>query len=145
MSEGRGSRTAMFSFDPADVEADERARFKAANRKAFEAADYMPPETKSVPSPDPARGRPAVPKVPSFRRPRGRPAGERQYRISFKSTELHLAALYGIAGQGELVGVFERAVELLAIEIARSGRYDGRALDDEARAAVEALVRQVSS
>lgn len=154
MSETGGRRGAMFSFDPADVETDERERFKDTNRRAFESADYVPPETKSAKAPAPTRvpktkAEPAAapthaaPTVPSFRRQRGRPAGERRYRISFKSTEPHLAALYGIAGQGELVGVFERAVELLAREVAETGRYEGRPLDEEGKAAVAALLRQL--
>ena len=155
MSETGRARGAMFSFDPADVETDERERFKDTNRRAFESADYVPPETKSAKAPasasaptrEPrAKAEPAAaaaPAVPSFRRQRGRPAGERRYRISFKSTEPHLAALYGIAGQGELVGVFERAVELLAREVAETGRYEGRPLDEEGKAAVAALLRQL--
>lgn len=156
MSETGRARGAMFSFDPADVETDERERFKDTNRRAFESADYVPPETKSAKArastpasaaarkaePAPAAA-PAAPEVPSFRRQRGRPSGERRYRISFKSTEPHLAALYGIAGQGELVGVFERAVELLAREVAETGRYEGRPLDEEGKAAVAALVRRL--
>ncbi|WP_226583150.1 hypothetical protein [Acuticoccus sediminis] len=147
------SRTTTFSFDPADVEPDdlERERFKDKNRRAFERADYVPPELRTAPEPRAPRAspapspapKPAAPKVPSFRRQRGRPAGERQHRVSFKSTEPHLAALYAIAGQGELVGVFEHAVELLAREVADSERYAGRPVDREAMEAVHQLLRYV--
>lgn len=156
MNETKASHSALFSFDPADIDPeDESQRFKEKNREAFRKADYAPPETvtaekapaKKAPAKKAAKpqSKPELPKVPSFRRKRGRPAGDRRYRVSFKSTEQHLAVLYGIAGEGELVGVFERAVELLAREVAQSGRYGGRRLDSEAKKAVDALLREAGA
>ena len=133
MTEERVQRSALFSFDPAELDSeDERQRFKEKNREAFQRADYTPPDAESG-NKAPAKSietkasaktvtKTAPPAVPNFRRQRGRPAGDRRYRISFKSTEQHLATLYAIAGQGELVGAFERAVELLAREVAQTGR-----------------------
>lgn len=135
-----------FDFDPVDDEPEntdrpkvEREAFKARNSAAFESANYVPPgETK--PSESGAGHAPLKPLTPQkkpaadklkFRRRRGRPPGERKHSLSIKTTERHLAFLYGVAGEGELVGVVEAALEALAREVVDQGRYQNRTLGQD--------------
>lgn len=141
-----------FNFDPVEEPEDtkllhtERETFKATTAEAFGKADYVPPDekpaqkqrTKSQTSKK-SSNKPSVEKLP-FRRPRGRPPGQRQHSLSIKTTEDHLAFLYGVAGQGELVGVLESALEALAREVIESGLYQGRSLEQEILDRAKALV-----
>lgn len=136
-----------FDFDPVDDEPAhttnlnaEREAFKTKNSAAFESADYVPPdETKPLePGTKHAsrrKAREAAKKPPverlKFRRRRGRPPGERKHSLSIKTTERHLAFLYGVAGHGELVGVVEAALEALAREVVEKGTYQNQPLDHD--------------
>jgi hypothetical protein len=140
-----------FNFDPVEdpdnteSPQNEREAFKAKTAEAFGKADYVPPnekaaqkravKTRTAKKPS---TKPSVEKLP-FRRPRGRPPGQRQHSLSVKTTEDHLAFLYGVAGRGELVGVLEAALEALAREVIEAGAYQGRTLEKEVLDRAKAL------
>lgn len=137
-----------FNFDPVDEPEDaksihsERETFKAKTAEAFVKADYVPPDEKPAQkqrTKSQTAKKPSVEKLP-FRRPRGRPPGQRQHSLSIKTTENHLAFLYGIAGHGELVGVLEAALEALAREVNESGFYQGRSLEQPVLDRAKALI-----
>ncbi len=156
-----------FSFDPVDetpAKVETREDEIAKTREAFKKADYVPPEVKNedpkpvTASPTPAASSPkpakkkatakpakaASDEVPAFRRRRGRPSGDRKHRISMKTTEPHLAFMYGIADGRELVGAFEHALEALAREVQSSGSYDGRKVPADILKLAGALVSKDS-
>ncbi|MDJ0686795.1 MAG: hypothetical protein QNJ84_19095 [Alphaproteobacteria bacterium] len=137
-----------FSFDEMDEEEDRAQRRrrddeKARNRDAFRRANYVPPEerdtsqlaiatnAKSVSGATKSQSRKSLaPQKPTFlKRRQGRPAGDRTLKFSVKTTERHLEVLYEIAGNGELVGAFEDAIEALAREVFSSGEYRGRKVE----------------
>lgn len=146
-----------FDFDPVDDHTGdsinpnpEREAFKLKNSAAFESADYVPPSETKSPEPatkDVPRSREretvkkrAVEKL-KFRRRRGRPPGERKHSLSIKTTERHLAFLYGVAGRGELVGVVEAALEALAREVMEKGTYQSQSLDNDVLEQAKLLIK----
>lgn len=135
-----------FNFDPIeDPQKPDRQAEVARTRDAFEKSGYVPPEVKKEAAQSPeGEAKPKKPRAkqkpkkqetsetPEWRRPRGRPAGARQHRISMKTTEEHLAFMYAIADGRELVGAFEHALEALAREAVAENAYEGRPLPAEA-------------
>lgn len=130
-----------FNFDPdeetelTDPASDEREAFKAKTAEAFGKANYVPPEGTPVQkrvstkrSSENGKNKSSDDKLP-FRRPRGRPKGHRKHSLSVKTTEHHLAFLYAVAEQGELVGVLEAALEALAREVTQTGQFQGNSLN----------------
>ena len=142
-----------FNFDPAEETdavaspSDEREAFKAKTAEAFGKADYVPPDEKPVKA-RAVKQRSAPKKTTkgsdeklSFRRPRGRPRGHRKHSLSVKTTEQHLAFLYAVADQGELVGVLEAALEALAREVIQTGDFQGASLNDGVLAKAKELIK----
>ena len=120
-----------FNFDPIDdLPKPDRTEEVSRTREAFSKSGYVPPELKGGKAARaqriPQSKKKSTSETPTWRRPRGRPAGDRQYRISMKTTEDHLSFMYAIADGSELVGAFEHALEALARDVIADKIYNGR-------------------
>lgn len=145
-----------FDFgDDAQDKSDGRRTEIEQTRAAFKKAGYFPPEESKQRGalPDestanlqrenkerPAKETPPSVSLTTWRRSPGRPAGDRQHRISIKTTEKHLAFMYSIADGRKLVVAFERAIEALAREALGSGVYQERNITEETRVRAQALI-----